>query len=299
MLTTRLWMGAILVALTAAMLVADQYLAPIYPFQFVFVVGLGLLACRELIQLLGPNRQPHSDLCFGGIMTTGTVYLIAQLPWKYSASFSWLELILGFLFLQLLILFVVEMVTFKGAGRCVERIALTLWIIVYLGVAPCFLMQLRSSFGPEEFESVKHAGTMALALAIFVPKLGDIGAYSTGRLIGSHRMAPVLSPKKTWEGAAGGLLFASLTAIAINRLGPINVLPPSLGIEVGFGLTVGIVGILGDLAESLIKRDCQQKDASQVVPGFGGVLDVVDSVIFSAPVSYFFFKAFSEARVAV
>jgi phosphatidate cytidylyltransferase len=112
--------------------------------------------------------------------------------------------------------------------------------------------------------------------------MGDTGAYFTGRLLGRHKMAPVLSPKKTWEGAAGGMVAAVLTALGINALGP--VLHPLAA--VGFGLTVGIAGLLGDLAESLIKRDCQQKDASQIMPGFGGVLDVVDAIIFAGPVAY-------------
>ena len=127
-------------------------------------------------------------------------------------------------------------------------------------------------------------GSVALALAIFVPKGCDIGAYFTGRLIGRHRMTPVLSPKKTWEGAAGGLAFAVAIAFALNAFRP--VIPGGTAGIVGFGLTVGLAGMLGDLAESLIKRDCERKDASQAVPGFGGVLDVVDSILFAAPVAY-------------
>jgi phosphatidate cytidylyltransferase len=126
-------------------------------------------------------------------------------------------------------------------------------------------------------------------LAIFVPKGCDIGAYFTGRLLGRHHMTPLLSPKKTWEGAAGGMVASVAIAIGINRLGP--VLPLGLAGEIGFGATVGAAGMLGDLAESLIKRDCQKKDASQAVPGFGGMLDVVDSVVFAAPVAYWWLKA--------
>jgi phosphatidate cytidylyltransferase len=99
-------------------------------------------------------------------------------------------------------------------------------------------------------------------------------------------MAPVLSPKKTWEGLAGGLALSALVAVVINRLLPA---PVVRGGEVGaaaFGVAVGGAGVLGDLAESFVKRDCRQKDASQVVPGFGGVLDVIDSVLFAAPVAY-------------
>jgi phosphatidate cytidylyltransferase len=96
-------------------------------------------------------------------------------------------------------------------------------------------------------------------------------------------MSPVLSPKKTWEGLAGGLIVAMGTAVALNTLGPVL---PCIWSALGFGLTVGVAGVLGDLAESLIKRECRQKDASQVMPGFGGVLDVVDSIIYAAPIAY-------------
>jgi phosphatidate cytidylyltransferase len=129
-------------------------------------------------------------------------------------------------------------------------------------------------------------GAVALALAIFVPKMCDTGAYFTGRLFGRHKMAPVLSPKKTWEGAAGGIGLAVVTAVALDQLGPSL---SGIAAEVGFGVTVGAMGMLGDLAESLIKRDCQRKDASQIMPGFGGVLDVVDSIVFAAPVAYWWF----------
>jgi phosphatidate cytidylyltransferase len=97
-------------------------------------------------------------------------------------------------------------------------------------------------------------------------------------------MAPVLSPKKTWEGLIGGLLLSAGVSVAINRLAP--TLRGGDVSAAGFGLVIGGVGALGDLAESLIKRDCRRKDASQVVPGFGGVLDVVDSIVFAAPVAY-------------
>jgi len=102
-------------------------------------------------------------------------------------------------------------------------------------------------------------------------------------LIGRHRLAPILSPKKTWEGAVGGLVAAVVAAVGINRFYPVL---SGIGREVGFGLTVGLAAMFGDLAESLIKRDCGRKDASQVVPGFGGVLDILDSIIFAAPVAY-------------
>jgi phosphatidate cytidylyltransferase len=183
-----------------------------------------------------------------------------------------------------LVTFLAEMAAFREPGGAVERMALAAWVVAYLGVLPSFLVQLQ--LGPTNADPI--SGTVALALAIFVPKGCDIGAYFTGRFLGRHRMTPVLSPKKTWEGAAGGLATAVGVAFTLDRLGP--VIPGGAVGTVAFGLTVGLAGMLGDLAESLIKRDCERKDASQVVPGFGGILDVVDAVIFAAPVVYWWLR---------
>jgi phosphatidate cytidylyltransferase len=169
----------------------------------------------------------------------------------------------------------------------VVRCALLVWVAGYLGLLPAFLAQLRW-WDAVEGGQADLRGEAAIGLTIFVAKGADIGAYFTGRLIGRHRMSPVISPKKTWEGLAGGLVLSMLIAVGINRLGP-GLLGGDLS-AAGFGLAVGGAGVLGDLAESLVKRDCRRKDASQVVPGFGGVLDVVDSVLFAAPVAYWWLR---------
>jgi phosphatidate cytidylyltransferase len=161
--------------------------------------------------------------------------------------------------------------------------ALAVWLVAYLGLLPTFLAQLR-------WLAPLEKGVAAIAMTVFVAKSCDIGAYFTGRTLGRHKMTPVLSPKKTWEGAIGGLVTSALAAVLLDRFGPAPLLQENLAIELGYGLSVGVAGMLGDLAESLIKRDCEQKDASQVVPGFGGVLDVVDAILFAAPVSYLWFQ---------
>ena len=278
MLSTRLLMGSVLIVLTVGMLVADQHLPPWYPFLFVFVIGLSLAACGELITLLGANRRPQIVVCYLGVLLLGLANWLVHLPDPQPDAWPCLLAILTGLVVAV---FLYEMALFAGSGRSVERMAVTLWIVLYIGLLPCFFAQLRWLY-PDSAAS----GSVALALAIFVPKGCDIGAYCAGRLLGRHRMAPVLSPKKTWEGAAGGLAAAVLAAAAIDRLGPASVLQENWLLEIGFGLSVGVAGMLGDLAESLIKRDCRSKDASHAVPGFGGVLDVVDSVIFAAAPAY-------------
>jgi phosphatidate cytidylyltransferase len=125
---------------------------------------------------------------------------------------------------------------------------------------------------------------------ILVVKLGDIGAYTLGRLFGRHKMAPVLSPGKTWEGALGAVLAACLGGWLSGFW-----LVPAMTTATGtvetwrwlvYGVLVGVFGLLGDLAESLIKRDVGRKDSSTWMPGFGGVLDILDSILFAAPVAY-------------
>ncbi len=273
MLRTRLWMGAILIALTLGMLFLDERFAPYYPILFGFFLAIGVLGTIELRNLLAPAYNPSLCVCLSGVVAV----VIANWPAHFGAGGNlWLHLLTAFAAV-IPIAFLTEMATFREPGGSVVRIALTLWIVAYLGILPSFLAQVR--WLPN--------GAPALALCIFVPKCCDIGAYFTGRAFGRHKMAPVLSPKKTWEGLGGGLVTAALVAFGINRGWP--VLSCDLS-ALGFGLVVGGVGVLGDLAESLIKRDCQRKDASAVVPGFGGVLDVIDAVIFAAPVAYWWIR---------
>jgi phosphatidate cytidylyltransferase len=289
MLTTRLWMGAILIALVAGVLLFDS--GPWYPFLLLLALFLATVGSVELHQLIGAAH----GLAAWQVVGVVSLVLLANWPahlWQeYFGDDPWL-VVVGVYTVLVMLAFLGEMAAFHPSGqnapsaapesgKIVLRLALLAWFAAYLGLLPSFLLQLRwldaSSTEPRDARA-------ALALAIFVPKCCDIGAYFTGRLLGRHPMAPVLSPKKTWEGLLGGLLLSAVAAVAINR--PLSVLRGGDVAAAGFGLVVGGVGALGDLAESLIKRDCRRKDASQIVPGFGGVLDVIDSILFAAPVAY-------------
>ena len=189
MLTTRLWMGTVLIALAIGMLVFDQRLAPWYPFLFVFQLGLTLAACWEIIALLGPNRRPQIVSCLVGVAAMVVANWAVQ---GGSRAEAWGGLLGCFTALYLAV-FVWEMAWFVSPDRSTERMALTWFIVGYLGLLPCFFAQLRWLYPSD---TGGHArSTTALALAIFVPKCCDIGAYFTGRLIGKHQMTPVLSQK--------------------------------------------------------------------------------------------------------
>jgi phosphatidate cytidylyltransferase len=276
MLRTRLWMGAVLIGLMAGVLVVDR--PPAYPLLLALVVVAGLAAAGEMYRLLAVWKVRAWPLVAGAL-----AMLLANWPahvWP-GLGRPW-DVVLGTLVVVLLAAFLAEMAAFAEPGGGVIRLALTFWAVAYLGLLPSFLVQLRWLGGA----GAPGRGAAAVVLAVFVPKCCDIGAYFTGRLLGRHPMSPVLSPKKTWEGFAGGLALSALVAVAINRLAPVPALRGGATAAAAFGLVLGGVGVLGDLAESFVKRDSRQKDASQVVPGFGGVLDVIDSVVFAAPVAY-------------
>jgi phosphatidate cytidylyltransferase len=275
-------MGAVLILLTVGVLLVDGQLAPWYPFLFALLLTLDLLACHELLALMGSNRRPWPWLCYLAVALLVVVNWPVHLwPWARAISADPLRWVLGTYAAIVLAAFILALATYQpapdspDASDTVTKLALALFLASYLGLLPTFLAQLRW---------VNREPVVALALAIFIPKCCDTGAYTVGRLVGRHKMTPVISPGKTWEGLAGGLVTAMAAAVAINRLGP--ALPGSDLTAVGFGLTVGGAGVLGDLAESLLKRQYRHKDASHAMPGFGGVLDVVDSIVFAAPVAY-------------
>jgi phosphatidate cytidylyltransferase len=281
---TRLVMGSILAVLAAGILVGDWLLeietgSRLYPCLMVCVVGMAGLAAVEMRLLLDERLRSTPWLTVGGCAGVLLAVWPANLGWRPD---SMRDVAIVFAAV-VLVAFLYEMARFREPDGVVVRLALATWTVAYLGFLPAFLVDLR--WWPDD--TLK--GVTALVLVIFVPKGCDIGAYFTGRAFGRHRMTPYLSPKKTWEGLAGGLVLSMLLAVTVNR-----VMSQLLGDDLraaAFGVVVGLVGVLGDLGESLIKRDCGKKDAATMLPGFGGVLDVIDSILFAAPVAWVWLRA--------
>jgi phosphatidate cytidylyltransferase len=129
------------------------------------------------------------------------------------------------------------------------------------------------------------AGPLLLLLAIVV--VSDTAQYYTGRLLGRRPLAPAISPKKTREGAVGGLVGGSLISVILGRWWLPGAAPAACA---ALGLIVAAAGIVGDLFESQLKRGAGVKDSSTLIPGHGGVLDRIDSWLFAGPVFYVFVK---------
>lgn len=191
-------------------------------------------------------------------------------------------------------IFILSLVRHSYGGQAEGAIAVaavTMFALIYLGALPGFYLAIR-----------RWHSAWVIAAVILITKSCDIGAYFTGRAIGRTKLIPWLSPGKTWEGLLGGVAFSILLAIALAALANVydwfgHWQPGPAGrvfIQYDFplwyaavcGLVFGLVGVVGDLTASLFKRDAGIKDSGRSIPGFGGVLDVVDSPILVAPFAY-------------
>jgi phosphatidate cytidylyltransferase len=162
-------------------------------------------------------------------------------------------------------------------------VAITVFGVIYAG-------QLSYLYGLRYHPYVIGAGAGAalVALPLLVTWATDVGAYFIGRAVGRSLLAPAISPKKTWAGAVGGLVLAVLVAVFYVSyvLRPAAGLSMTLSATVAFGAITSIAAQVGDIAESLLKREAGVKDSSSIIPGHGGVLDRFDSMLFVLPVSY-------------
>lgn len=188
--------------------------------------------------------------------------------------------------------FVIEMLRYKTPGSATMRLSLAIFGIAYAGGLMGFCVQLRMlAGGPWGIDG--KWGMLALMSMMVVVKTNDIGAYCFGRLFGKNKLAPILSPGKTWEGVIGGFLFSTIATMI--TLGPVaeayGCVTDRSNLAWFFGCLayawiVGSLGVAGDLAVSLLKRDAHLKNSSSWMPGFGGMLDILDSILFAAPAAY-------------
>lgn len=170
--------------------------------------------------------------------------------------------------------------------------SLTIAMAIYLGWPSSMLLLLRGY-------QMGFSGGLWWLLTLFGGVWGfDTGAFFAGHAFGRHKLAPRISPGKTWEGVLGGLVFSIIAALLFTTLPTLLHWPSPLDVPwylaVVLGLCVGVAATLGDLAESLIKRQTHVKDSGQFFPGHGGILDRIDSILFAVLVVYIFAQLFGK-----
>ena len=265
-LIRRVWTSVFLIGLTFYFLF----------FQGVFLFSLEVLlftglALFEFFTLLRRAAVP----CFRlfGVAMGLVIPLVVYMELGQTRSGEVLFLILGCLFLFLI------QFTHKNNSQALVGISLTLFGILYVSWFLSFLIKIR----------FLENGAFWAAYLVAVTKAGDIGAYSVGTLVGRSSLISHISPKKTVEGLFGGLFFSLAASLLFHPYLPLRWSLPHLAV---LGILIGIVGQIGDLSESLMKRFCSAKDSGDLLPGMGGVLDAVDSVLFTAPIFYFHLAVF-------
>jgi phosphatidate cytidylyltransferase len=133
-------------------------------------------------------------------------------------------------------------------------------------------------------------GQFYVLYLIAVTKFSDMGAYLTGSVMGRHLMSPHISAKKTWEGFFGALALALLCSLALFKLMPGHLSALTWTHATVLGLLLGFAAVIGDLAESIVKRSTGVKDSGSLLPGIGGALDLIDSLLFTAPLLFFYLR---------
>jgi len=276
----RIFFGMLMIVAIAGLIWLDGYLShavlvkpagiPLMP----LLLGLIVLAFFELRRIAiaaGADLLVVTGL-IGSLGLPSLAFLYRLGGWKTPSI--WL---VGLLAIVMAIL--AEQMLRRRVEEAFGRVAETTLAVVYLGGAAALVVLMRLDFGVE-----------ALILFLAAAKFTDIGAYFTGSAIGRHKLIPWLSPGKSFEGLVGGLLIGALVCVLGDWLCSLW-----LGerlftwpMAAAFGLLTGLAGQFGDLCESLLKRSAGMKDSAALVPEFGGVLDILDSILLAAPVSYVF-----------
>ncbi len=259
--------------ITSSILIAIAVLTILYNWVFATVVCiltfLGLWEFFGLVEKKGIHVFKYFGVLIGLIIPLSIFF-------KFELTKNW-ELL--FIVLALLTVFLLQF-TRRENNEAVLGISTTVFGILYVAWFFSFLIKIK--FLPY--------GAGLLAFILLITKFGDIGAYLIGSRWGKRPLIARISPKKSLEGAVGGLIFSILVALASKPLLPDHALFSWWRLAL-LGAFFGALGQLGDLSESLIKRDCQVKDAGKMLPGLGGILDMMDSLLFTAPAFYFYMSS--------
>jgi phosphatidate cytidylyltransferase len=306
LLRYRLLLGALFIAGLAMLCWLDCEVTRPGAFLLPVALMVAWMGVVELLEIFNKRgRMPLPWVLFSGVLVTVLLAGLAVLwPEAVNANvpgqLGWMAvgLIIG-LYLALY----GELQRYDTKWHTTINLGLEAFSILYLGGALGFIVQLRLlDLEPKDpfglTASSGQAGMLALVSLIGIVKMSDVGQYAVGRVIGRHKLAPLISPGKTWEGVVGGLLFAIGGAFLVFGwaepyiMGTSSAPPHFFGDAVRvvrvviYAVVIAAAGILGDLAESALKREAGVKDSSSWMPGFGGVLDLLDSLLGAAPVAY-------------
>ncbi|HVW00652.1 MAG TPA: phosphatidate cytidylyltransferase [Planctomycetaceae bacterium] len=283
----RLILGPLMIVALAGVFYLDALAGRSAPLLLLLALAMGLRGTWELVDLLRVRSfEPQAGLvmlCTALVILSnwyGRVWTTADAHVRDVGALGPALLVFALAFLVLLMS---EALRYQQPGRSMESLGAEVLAVAYVGILLSMTVQLRWVAGAD-------AGYFALGSLVVAAKSGDIGAYFLGKFFGRRKLIERLSPGKTRMGARGAIVGAALGSLVwfewvaplFNRDWPRCPWYWALF----FGAAIGVVGLMGDLCESLMKRDVGKKDSAPLLPSFGGLLDIIDSVIYAAPVAY-------------
>lgn len=245
------------------------------------LAGVGLMEFYDLVEKRGMVCFKRLGL-WGGMLLMGAtfVYLSGWVkPQTLPAKANDFET--GFLVLFVLGLCIRQFLSKQNAAGLLA-ISTTLFGLMYVPWLLNFVQKIN--FFP------RADGRFYLIYFLVLTKFSDMGAYAVGSLIGRHKMIPRISPGKTWEGFGGAILASTLASLAFNALAHDRLAGMNWIHAVVLGVLLSASAVLGDLIESLFKREAGVKDSGRFFPGIGGILDLLDSILFNAPLMYLYLR---------
>lgn len=263
----------ILVSIVAIPLIIAACLFGGIPF-FVFASGIALISYWEFVNLV--KKKDVNPNLYLGFLFVLLIVLNAYLSFIDNFSLVILSAVLILLF---------EL--FRNNGSAILNTGSTFLGIIYLGFFSSTIILIREFFSKSEL-FYSEGGYLIISIMVSI-WVCDSAAFFLGSAFGKHKLFPRVSPNKSWEGAIAGFIFAIITMIAAKAI-VIDEL--SIADSIVIGIIVGIIGQLGDLVESLVKRDAGVKDSSSIIPGHGGIFDRFDSLLLTAPVVYLYLHFF-------
>ncbi len=292
MLKQRIISGVLLAGMCVAV---ANYLPS--PACWLLLVGITALAQYEFYSMLDKAGLPVFrilGILSGAAVISATFWTIGPDAIQLAAGYRWENLVI----LATVMIVFVRQFPQKHNDRPIVTIAVTLLGVWYVAFLMNYLTRL--AFGWRDagmMHSVGPTGRMMIIYLVAVVKMSDVGAFFTGRSLGRHKLFPRLSPKKTIEGLAGGIVSSIVVSLLFFWLtdGALGKVHFGIHDAIILGILLPVVGVLGDLFESLLKRTAGIKDSGTLIPGMGGVLDVLDSLLFGAPVLYAYVSLFLSA----
>ncbi|HEY4282096.1 MAG TPA: phosphatidate cytidylyltransferase [Chthoniobacterales bacterium] len=255
-------------------------------FYFVLISLFGLVALWEFYRMLDhrglPNFKVTGLLC-GAVMLGGSFYYFSRMGPARSYDFE-----IAVMLFFLLTMFARQMFARLREDEPLQTMSYTLFGLLY--VIWLFNFMTKILYVAPRSDTGLVTGQFYCLYLIAVTKFSDMGAYLTGSVIGRHPLIPHISPKKTWEGFFGALAFSMLASVGLFKLMPGHLAYLTWTHSVVLGLLLGVAAVIGDLAESIVKRSCGAKDSGGLLPGIGGALDLIDSLLFTGPLLFFYLR---------